>query len=199
MATKSTLRAVFAASVLVLSACDRDGAENEPARAENAAPAVPSPDAADIASDRDDGGASSERASAGDRGDDPREGPQPVHDDGAPLWAANRDLTAAAAAERQFARNGQAFGADTVDEYVDRAHAFIAKPPTGTERATRAGNGDRLFYDPKTNTFLVATRDGAPRTMFKPDDGAAYWATQKRQASGQGGRRSGGGDDDDRG
>jgi filamentous hemagglutinin len=79
------------------------------------------------------------------------------------MWAANKELTAAEAAQKQFRRNGETFGADTVEEYVDQAHAFLAKPPSGVERATRSRNGDQLLYDPKSNTFLVATRDGAPR------------------------------------
>ncbi len=188
MALNNVLAGVFAASVLVLSACDRGGVENEAARAENTAAAVPSPDAEDLGATSTDS-RPERRSGSRERADDPREGPQPTHDDGAPLWAANRSNTAEAAAQRQFQRNGEAFGADTVDEYVDRAHAFIAKPPAGTERATRASNGDRLFYDPKSNTFVVATRDGAPRTMFKPDDGAAYWMQQKQQAPRQGGDR----------
>jgi pyocin large subunit-like protein len=191
MASTKVLMGVFAASVLVLSACERNAAETEAARVENTAPAAPSPDAEDRAPARAE--ARSERAGAArsERADDPREGPQPTHDDGAPLWAANRNNTAEAAAQRQFQRNGETFGADTVDEYVDRAHAFIANPPAGTEKATRASNGDRLFYDAKSNTFVVATRDGAPRTMFKPDDGAAYWTKQKQQAA----QRRGGRDD----
>jgi len=188
--SKGMVSAVFAASVLVLSACERGGTESEPARAEAAA-VVPSPDAADAAAA--EAGASedsSARASRDDRSD-PREGPQPTHDNGAPLWAANRDYSALAAAQRQFERNGEAFGADTVEEYVDRAHAFVSDPPAGAESVTRASNGDRLVYDPKTNTFAVATRDGAPRTMFKPDEGAEYWERQKQQAS----RARRGGDD----
>ena len=136
-------------------------------------------------------------ASARAERDDPRDGPQPLHDTGAPVWAANSRLDAEEAAQRQFERNGGTFGADTVEEYVDQAHAFIAKPPAGVERATRSRNGDKLFYDAKSNTFLVATREGAPRTMFKPDDGADYWADQKKQAAG--GRSARGRDTDDRG
>ena len=36
-----------------------------------------------------------------------------------------------------------------------------------------------LFYDAKDNIFAVANKDGAPRAMFKPDQGQAYWAQQK--------------------
>lgn len=196
MISRTVFAGVCAAGLLALAGCERGGTESQPARAENISAPVPSPDAEDLASARETtapSDASGQRASR--EGDDPRDGPQPMHDDGAPIWSANSRAGAAENAQRQFERNGEDFGADTVDEYVDRAHAFIAKPPAGTERATRARNGDRLFYDPKSNTFLVATREGAPRTMFKPDDGAAYWAKQKQQAS----RRGGGGRDDDRG
>ena len=39
------------------------------------------------------------------------------------------------------------------------------------KRIDRA-NGDALLYDAKSNTFAVVTKAGAPRTMFKPRDGA---------------------------
>jgi len=44
-------------------------------------------------------------------------------------------------------------------------------------RVARA-NGDALLYDAKTNTFAVVSKTGAPRTMFKPRDGANYWQQQ---------------------
>ena len=74
--------------------------------------------------------------------------------------------------------NGEAFGAKDLDDFVRKAHAFVEDPPAGTQRITR-NNGDTLLYDPKGNVFAVKTRDGAPRTMFKPDEGAAYWEEQK--------------------
>jgi len=45
----------------------------------------------------------------------------------------------------------------------------------------KRANGDTLIYDPKGNVFAVATKDGAPRTMFKPDDGMDYWRKQKER------------------
>jgi pyocin large subunit-like protein len=57
-------------------------------------------------------------------------------------------------------------------------------------------NGDTLFYDPRANVFAVADRDGLPKTMFKPDNGGAYWQEQKdRGAKRQTARRNGGGDE----
>ena len=110
--------------------------------------------------------------------------------DGRPIWSASRRGTAEENAQRAFDRNGQAFGARDLDDFVRKAHAFIEKPPAGTQRLTRA-NGDVLLYDPKGNVFAVASKDGAPRTMFKPDEGAAYWDEQKSRLARQATRRSG--------
>lgn len=100
--------------------------------------------------------------------------------DGKPIWASSRRGTAEENAQRAFDRNGEAFGARDLDDFVRKAHAFVEKPPAGVERLTRA-NGDQLFYDAKGNVFAVATKDGTPRTMFKPDEGAAYWQQQKER------------------
>lgn len=99
-------------------------------------------------------------------------------------WAASRTRSAHEAALAQFERNGAAFGAETVIEYAQKAADFTAHPPKGAETVTRA-NGDVLVYDPAANVFAVATADGAPRTMFKPREGAAYWQEQKSRAAGQ--------------
>lgn len=101
-----------------------------------------------------------------------------------PRWSSTSRYTAEQNAERAFQRNGAAFGAATVDEYVARAHAFIAEPPAGT-RTLRRRNGDTLYYHEASNTFAVATAEGAPRTLFKPDQGAAYWAEQEQREAGR--------------
>jgi pyocin large subunit-like protein len=101
---------------------------------------------------------------------------------GKPMWAANRTRTAEENAQRGFERYGSEFAAADVDDYVRKAHAFVGAPPSGAETLKRA-NGDTLIYDPKANVFAVVTRAGAPRTMFKPDDGAAYWNVQKTRES----------------
>lgn len=95
-----------------------------------------------------------------------------------PIWTSTRDLTAEENARRHFERNGEAFGARTLDEFLARVHAFTGDPPSRALRLERA-NGDRLFYDPEDNVFAVVDRRGAPRTMFRPDDGMAYWERQK--------------------
>lgn len=118
-----------------------------------------------------------ERAGREDRRDDPRDAPVRLVA-GKPYWAANRTRSAEENAQRSFERNGATFAAKSVDDYVSKVHAFVSDPPRGAETLKRA-NGDLLIYDPKGNVFAVVSREGAPRTMFKPDEGGAYWDDQK--------------------
>src|SRR5690242_1895487 len=66
--------------------------------------------------------------------------------DGKPEWAASRRYSAAESAQHAYARNGEAFGAKSLEDYVRKAHAFVEHPPQGVETLTRP-NGDTLFYD----------------------------------------------------
>jgi len=112
------------------------------------------------------------------------------------MWSPSRRYSAEESAQRAFERNGETFGARSIDQYVKKARAFVDHPPAGTLTLTRA-NGDTLFYDPKANVFAVANKDGAPRTMFKPDEGRAYWDKQKdRESRRQASRRSRSSSDD---
>jgi pyocin large subunit-like protein len=108
---------------------------------------------------------------------DPRDAPVPLATDGKPMWAANRKHSAEENADYQFNKNGKDFGAASEAQYVAKVHAFVDAPPAGVKRIARS-NGDALLYDAKTNTFAVVTKAGAPRTMFKPRDGSAYWDQQ---------------------
>ena len=130
------------------------------------------------------------RAGAGygpDREDLRREPVRLVH--GKPVWAANRRHSADENAQYQFDRDGADFGAKSVDDFIAKVHAFVDHPPAGAATLVRA-NGDKLIYDAKSNVFAVVTKDGAPRTMFKPRDGAAYWDEQKARVADE--ARSGG-------
>ncbi len=115
--------------------------------------------------------------------------------DGQPMWSASRKYSAEENAQRAFARNGEAFGADNIDQFVDKAHAFVSHPPKTALTLARA-NGDTLIYDPKANIFAVRSKAGAPRTMFKPDDGMAYWEQQKARETKRQTARRGRGDDE---
>ena len=108
-----------------------------------------------------------------------------------PAVTANRRETVDAKIERLYRRNGAAFGARSAEDYLAKVEAFTTRPPRDAETVKRP-NGDTLIYQASTNTFAVVARDGTPRTMFKPDDGAADWAEQKDRAPTFGRRRSGG-------
>jgi len=119
------------------------------------------------------------RGGGGDdtRRSDPRDAPVKLVA-GKPYWAANRTRSAEENAERSFQSNGKTFEAKSTEDYVAKVHAFVSDPPKGAETLKRS-NGDLLIYDPKGNVFAVVSREGAPRTMFKPDEGASYWDEQK--------------------
>jgi hypothetical protein len=97
---------------------------------------------------------------------------------GKPMWAANKNHTAQENADYHFKRDGDAVGATSEDDFLTKVHAFVDHPPEGVETLTRS-NGDKLMYDAKANLFAVVDKDGAPRTLFKPRDGASYWRQQK--------------------
>jgi len=99
----------------------------------------------------------------------------------APVLTANRRETVDAKTARLFERNGADFDAPTPESYLAKVQAFTQSPPSGTERVERP-NGDVLLYQASTNTFAVVSREGVAKTMFKPRDGAAYWAEQKARA-----------------
>jgi pyocin large subunit-like protein len=104
---------------------------------------------------------------------------------------ANRRETVDEKIQRLYERNGADFGARSLEDFLAKITAFTTSPPSGTDRATRP-NGDVLLYQASTNTFAVIDRQGTPRTMFKPDEGEAYWAEQKAAAPTFGQRRSDG-------
>jgi pyocin large subunit-like protein len=112
-----------------------------------------------------------------------------ARDEARPILTANRRETVDAKIARLFERNGADFDARTAEDYLAKVQAFTTRPPAGTDRVERP-NGDILLYQASTNTFAVVSRDGVAKTMFKPRDGAAYWAEQKAAAPDFGRRRA---------
>ena len=122
-----------------------------------------------------------EDRSSGDRAARGDDGPVQMVD-GKPMWSSSRKGSPEENAQRSFDRNGEDFGASNLEAYVKKAHAFVDNPPAGTQKLKRT-NGDILLYDAKSNVFAVASKTGAPRAMFKPDNGATYWDQQKARES----------------
>jgi pyocin large subunit-like protein len=61
-------------------------------------------------------------------------------------------------------------------QYVDHAKNLFNRTE-GILSKTRV-NGEILRYDIKTNTFGAYTKDGIPKTMFKPTSELDYWIKQ---------------------
>lgn len=98
--------------------------------------------------------------------------------DNAPLWTSTRTLTAKQNAEAHWQKHRREFPEyRSAEEYIEGAHQFLRGPPKGTQFKERE-NGDRLLYHPASNTFAVQARSGAPRTMFRPNNGQRYWSRQ---------------------
>jgi RHS repeat-associated protein len=97
---------------------------------------------------------------------------------GGKIWSATKKRNAVQNAFEHWKTHGAEFPElQNAKQYVERARRFVRDPPPGTLTRTRP-NGDRLFYDPKSNTFAVQNANGSPRTMFRPDDGIGYWNRQ---------------------
>jgi hypothetical protein len=174
-AWRVTALAALAAS-MILTGCGRDETRTQ-ARSAAAGGAT--------ASAPQGGGGSSRYADARppaggegyDRDEAPARPPVPSFH-GEPMWSDSRKYTAEENATYHFQRAGADLGAKTLDEFLTKVHHFVDHPPKDVQVITRS-NGDRLLYDPKDNLFAVARADGAPRTIFKPTTGAAYWDEQK--------------------
>jgi pyocin large subunit-like protein len=189
-ALKFILSGSLCAAALALTACDNGPSAVAHKQAAGSQMATNT--------DSDTGGYPSRASGGGSSYDQPKEDHRrdPVKlVAGKPMWSASKRFSAEENAERAYERNGKDFGAGSLDAFVEKAHAFVEHPPKGTLTFTRK-NGDTLFYDPKANVFAVASKDGAPRTMFKPDDGLSYWEEQKaREEKRQSARRRGNNDE----
>ncbi|MFP1130394.1 hypothetical protein [Asticcacaulis sp. W401b] len=96
-----------------------------------------------------------------------------------PLWSSNRKYSAYQNATHHFEKHGGEVGARSYEEWLGMVHGFIHAPPEGVETLVR-NNGDTLFYDSRRNVFAVMTKNRAPRTLFRPSEGARYWQKQKQ-------------------
>ncbi|QZP08489.1 hypothetical protein [Caenibius sp. WL] len=95
-----------------------------------------------------------------------------------PIWSQTAKKSSVENAFGHWQKHGSEFPEFVNSkQYVEGAKRFFDTPPVGTLTKTRP-NGDRIFYNPNTNTFGVQAPDGAPRTMFKPRNGPDYWSKQ---------------------
>ncbi len=85
------------------------------------------------------------------------------------LWTATKKKTGVQNAFGHWKKHGSEFPEfKNAKQYVEATKSFMNSPPKGSLTRTRS-NGDVLRYHEKSNTFGIMTKDGTPRTMFKPD------------------------------
>ena len=86
-----------------------------------------------------------------------------------PIWSSTGSKTSVENTLGHWNKHGAEFPQfQNAKQYVQGAHNFVHTPPSGTHIKTRA-NGDKVFFDPATDTFAVQGANNAPKTMFKPD------------------------------
>ncbi len=83
------------------------------------------------------------------------------------IWSETKKRSSVTNAYKHWKDHGNEFPElNNAKEYVDRAHNFL-RDPSALSR-TRP-NGEILKYDSRSNTFGSYTKDGIPKTLFKPD------------------------------
>jgi hypothetical protein len=93
------------------------------------------------------------------------------------IWSATKNKSAVDNAFGHWSKHkGEFPELANSKQYVDAARSLAAKPPA--DAFIKSRGADTLIYDKATNTFLVKGADGAPRTMFRPNDGINYWNKQ---------------------
>lgn len=94
------------------------------------------------------------------------------------LWSSTKNKSAVENALGHWNKHKNEFPElNNAKQYAEGAKNFLTNPPKGTLTKTNS-RGDTLRYDPNTNTFGVLSKDGAPRTMFRPENGMDYWSRQ---------------------
>ncbi|HWQ31399.1 MAG TPA: RHS repeat-associated core domain-containing protein [Blastocatellia bacterium] len=85
------------------------------------------------------------------------------------IWTPTRRLSGVRNAWEHWLKHRKEFpNLRNAVEYVKEARKFLDKPPS-TALVKRRPNGDKVIYDPVSDTFAVADKNGVPRTMYKPD------------------------------
>jgi pyocin large subunit-like protein len=67
-------------------------------------------------------------------------------------------------------------GFSSKEDYQTAAQAVFRRQQ-GVDRFVRP-NGDQLFYDYRTNDFVILGADGKLTTYLRPDHGQDYWLRQ---------------------
>lgn len=96
---------------------------------------------------------------------------------GKAIWAATKNMSAVENALYHFTKHGSDFPEiQNAKQYVEMSTEFFKN---SNLLAKVRGNGEKLYYDAGENIFGVTSKNGVPKTVFKPDRGIEYWLDQK--------------------
>jgi len=91
------------------------------------------------------------------------------------IWTSTKDRSEVINAFKHWEKHAAEFPEfNNSLEYVLGANKFMTNPEVNTLIKVRT-NGDKVFYNPKSNIIGIQTKNGVPRTLFKPEDGLKYW------------------------
>jgi hypothetical protein len=82
--------------------------------------------------------------------------------------------------EKHFAKHAGEWGAGNITQtgYLKRAQDLLSREVGGDILGATRPGGDILRYNVRTNEFAVGTAEGTIRTLFRPQEGMAYWLRQ---------------------
>ncbi|MFC3384354.1 outer membrane protein assembly factor BamB family protein [Couchioplanes azureus] len=87
-----------------------------------------------------------------------------------PIWTARSNRTSAENAFGHYKDHGKDFpDVQNALQYARKARDWFDNPTPTTLTKVRDWNGDVVRFDPETDYFGVMTKDGTPRTFYKPD------------------------------
>ncbi|WP_159396847.1 hypothetical protein [Sorangium cellulosum] len=91
-----------------------------------------------------------------------------------------RGFASEAHLERHFARHASEWGAGNITKmgYAKRAETLLRSPVGGDIQGFTSKRGWTFRYNSQTNEFATMKPDGTIETLFRPRDGARYWAEQ---------------------
>lgn len=97
---------------------------------------------------------------------------------GKQIWSANGTRSSVENALHHWNKHGREFTElQNSKQYVEKAWIFLKSTSKDIFSKTRP-NGKLLRYNQNTNVFGSYTKDGVPKTMFRPKNGIQYWDMQ---------------------
>lgn len=80
--------------------------------------------------------------------------------------------------DSHYLKHADEYGAIGIDAYLARARSLLSTDVGNGIRGFTRTNGDVVRFNVRTGEFAAGAADGTIRTLFRPDDGLAYYLKQ---------------------